>query len=137
MTNSRKIHIFSEFKPFLRVITAFNSENFHDRYWRGNLHNITYAFVSAFINLLLFIVNSLAIWYLIEIGDNFKKLFVASPSAMGLLQMQITSITMILKNRKIHATFERLQQLVDHRKFACFLFFFLKLSERLVHCSSI
>lgn len=122
MTNSRKIHVFGGSRFFLRILTAYNSDNFHQHDWRCSLKSISYAFGATLINLSVSTVLILAVWYLIDIRTNVEKFLVSLPLAVSLLQTQATFNALMVNNRRIDETIKRLQQLVDERKLGILLY---------------
>lgn len=117
-TNPKEISISRAFRPFLRQLNAFNCENFqyNNTKWRSILRNVFYAFASTMMIFLLAAISVLAFWFLIEINANLKRFFVSLPLVISTTQMEITLIVLLMKNRVINNTIDRLQSLVNQRE---------------------
>lgn len=115
MANSNKIKILAELNAYLRILTAYNKDNFNHRHWRCLLHSVFYAICSTMIILLVPVFISLGIWYLLENNVDLKRFIVALPLLLSLLQIEVTFVAMLTKNRVINETIEQLQRIIDQR----------------------
>lgn len=111
-----KITVLNEITPYFRLLTAFESDNFRQQNWRYTVWSVFYVFGASMIILLLPTMIALAIWYLIE-NDVELIAFVATlPLLVSILQLELTFIALIWKNRRIIETINQLQRLVDERE---------------------
>lgn len=131
MNNYKNIHVLNGFKPFLRLLKAFNSDIlFHyNSNWRLALHSAKYAFYSTMIlissvNLILF-----GCWYLLETGAMLETIVVSLPLLMGLLQTTTSFIAMLIRNRIIIEAINRMQNVVDQRKYQIIHFYLFNLTR--------
>lgn len=118
MENPKKTRALEHFRPYLRLLEAYNSEHFHHRDWRSLLCRISYALCATAMVLLLPIYVSLAIWHLIETSVDLKTFVAQIPIQYSLLQMTVILTTLVAKNRTIAETLTKLQHLIDQREFA-------------------
>lgn len=117
-----EIRVLKAFRPFLSILNAYNWDKFHyGANWRSNPQNIFYAFSSTMIVFLLPATVILLFWYLIEISVSFGIFLVELPIAISILQMEVIFIALLLKNRTVTTTIQRLQQIIDQRKCVWFL----------------
>lgn len=117
MSASNKIHALNGLKPYLRLIQAYNDENFRDHNWRNILNSVFYAFCATDVIILLPIFILLAVWYLIENDADLIKVVIAVPLLATLLQMELAFITLLMKNRMAIEMIDRLQQVIDKSEF--------------------
>lgn len=117
MSASIKIHALNGLKPYLRLIQAYNDENFRDHNWRNILNSVFYAFCATGVIILLPIFILLAVWYLIENDADLIKVVIAVPLLATLLQMELAFITLLMKNRMAIEMIDRLQQVIDKSEF--------------------
>lgn len=110
MSNPSTVHTLFELQPYLCLLTAFN---FHQQNRRCILHSICYAFSSTLIIVSIPVIIVLAIWYLIENGVELIEFVAALPILISVLQMELTFIALMWKNRRIIETTIRLQEIVD------------------------
>lgn len=112
-----EIRVWSAFKPFLRILNAYNCDKFrYGTRWRFNSQNVFYAFSSTMMVFLLLATIILLVWHLIEINVSLENYLVELPIAISILQMEVIFITLLLKNRIITTTIQRLQGIIDQRK---------------------
>lgn len=118
MGDLRKVHVLNEFGPYLRLIQAYNIKNFHFSFanWRCILHSVSYAFGATVIHISLPIYFISAIWYLIESGADLRKFVAGFPILISLLQMEVTCVALMMKNRTVNETINQLQRVIDQRK---------------------
>lgn len=116
MDRSDKIHVLKQLNSYIPLIKAYNAESFVYSDRRTFLHRIFWAFCATVIILVLPIFAIVAIWYLIEKDAGLKKFIVAFPILFGLLQVEVTYITLVMKNHSISEMIDRLQRMIDQRK---------------------
>lgn len=110
------MRVLSEFRPFLRFLEAYNSNISPKNDWRHILHSVIYTFLTTVISLLIVVYFVLTVWYLIETNANLKMFAVAVPMMATFVQIELTFIAMIIKNRTITDTINQLQRVIDQRK---------------------
>lgn len=116
MEKSKKICVLRAFNRFLWLLRAYNTENFSHVNWFRFLHNIAYAiFVTLFIGLIPTLIV-LGIWCLVDENANKQEIVVATPLLLTILQLFIKMATLIMKNRAVFETKDKLQAVIDQRK---------------------
>lgn len=121
MSDISKKSILNEFKPYFRIINAFNPEHFHGRDWRALLFSGFFAFCLVLFVCLVPIYIILGSWYLLENESDLVEIAVTVPILATLLQMELTFVALIMENHTIIETMDRLQRVIDQRKL-CTLF---------------
>lgn len=116
MTSSSKIRVLVEYDPYLRLLTAFNRDQFHHNNRRDLLRSVLYAFVAIMFLIIIPLYILLIAWFVLETGVAWKKCAVAIPLVAAVLQMSITFIVMIMRNDAVSELIEGLQQVVDQRE---------------------
>lgn len=111
-----KIRVLKGIRPFLRIIKAFNAENFHTNNRRSMQRSVLYAFFATLIVMLLPIYTTLCIWYLIEQND-LNKCVAALPALASLIQMNVIFIVSMMKNHIIIETVHHIQKVVERREY--------------------
>lgn len=119
-----KVHALTAFKPFFRLLTAFDSRNFVKIGWLRWVQNICFAFGVTV--LITFLPTSivLVIWALIDKNDALQNVVVAAPLLITILQLFIKIVILTNKHGEVSATLEQLQRVIDQRT-CFFLPFFL------------
>lgn len=112
----KKIRVLEGIRPFLRIIKAFNPENFHTNNRRCMQRSVFYAFFATVIILLLLIYTTLCFWYLIE-QDDLKKFVGTLPALASILLMNGIFIVSMMKNRIIIETVHHIQEVVERREY--------------------
>lgn len=122
MEKSKKLDVLKAFNRFLWLLRAYNTENFsHVNKFRF-VKNAAYAiFVTLFIGLIPTLIV-LGIWCLIDENANKYEIVVATPLLLTILQLFIKMATLIMNNRAVFETRERLQAIIDQRKWFGILF---------------
>lgn len=117
MRNSREIRVLNAFRPFLRLLTAFNRNHFRHNNWRSIVRSVFYAFGA----MVAVIANSawivLLAWYLFETEAELKKFVVAIPMLVTLLQIKLTFIALMMEHRTITETIDQLHRVINQSKF--------------------
>lgn len=141
MENPPKIQIFTGCRPYLRRLTALNSENFHHNNWHQIVRSIFSAFITSLAILIISVHLSFDFWYMIEVRTDLNKVVALFPIVVSTLQIWVSCIVMVMKNRTITAMINRLQRVVDQRKkiflysILCVLYAFDFLNLILLHCT--
>lgn len=118
-----KINVLNEFKRYLPLLTAYNSENFHHVNWHTTRRHIFYGSGATIILLFKSIFAIFATWYLIENGVDLRKIVVSLPLIVGLVNTVIAFIAMMVESRTICGTITRIENAVDQREFCCWSIF--------------
>lgn len=113
-----EIRVLNRFRPYLRVLQAFNHENFHHHDWRSTRRSIYYGCFSFLIGTFTATVIFLSVWFLIDNDCDFGKLVVLLPLQMSIIQMGLTFLPLVKNNRIINETIERIQLVVEKREYA-------------------
>lgn len=119
MVSVNRIRVLSAFKPFLRLIEAYNAENFENFHYtdlRQFLDWVRPAFISTVLNVGLSAFILFGVWDLTELYKELQKFVVALPLVISLLQMEITLIALMAKNRAISAIIQQIQRVIEKRK---------------------
>lgn len=116
MENSRKICILEQFRPYLRLLEAYNPKHFHHPDWLHFLHSVSYALCATAMVVHLPLVASLAIWYLIEVPVDLKMFVVQVPIQCCALQILIALLALLAKASNITETINRIQDLINQRE---------------------
>lgn len=120
MNKIHKIIVFDELKQFLRLIYAFDSDNFRHSNWRDNCRSVFYAVYAVSVLGLLCIVGVvLIVWHLLENHFEWRKCVVGVPIMISILQLALIFIAMVMKNQVLATIIHQLQTLIDQRKCIC------------------
>lgn len=117
MSELRKIRILGAFNPFLRLLNAQNFDNFRDKNLRDILRGIFFAFTTSSMIFIMPFVVALNVWHFIEVRADFGKIAVAFPLLASVMQTEIICIVLTIKSRTVTNTINRLQEIIDQRKF--------------------
>lgn len=112
-----KIHVLSDFGPYLRILKAYNRDNFRNHDWRHIFRSVFDALCASLIIICIPVVAILYTWYLIENGIEVKHLVAALPMSLSVIQMLVTFLALLHKNHRISETLQQLRILVDQRRF--------------------
>lgn len=121
MENYTKIRILNKFKPFHRILKAYNCNNFHFHNWRSIFRSIFHAFCVAIIFMILPIWIVLIVWHLIENSDDFKVIVAGLPIVITIAQADLAFIALIVENGTIVEIMNRIQEVIDRRKSNIFI----------------
>lgn len=125
MNDSKQIRVLSGFVPFLRLLNAYVSDNFRQSGWRRILESIFYAMCASVMITSLPFVGCSIVWLLIENDMEWIKCVVAVPLLFSLVQMVLTCVAMMIKNRSINVMIDQLQRVVDARESLISLIFLI------------
>lgn len=111
MKKTNKVRALTAFRPFYRLLKAYDSRNFEKIDWQ----NIGIAFgVTVLISLPPAII-ALAIWRLIEKNDDLENLIISAPLIITILQLFIKILILVKKHREISEILDQLQRVIDQR----------------------
>lgn len=117
-----EINVLCEFKRYLPLLTAYNSENSGQSNRNTIKRSIFYAFCGTLIPLFIALFATLATWYLIEKDANLKEFVASLPLTMGLVNNVITSIALMIRSRDISESIAQMNSVVNQREYFCLLF---------------
>lgn len=112
-----EIRVLSKCRPYIRLLHGFNSKYFRRNSQDGILFSVFCAIGTTLLYIVIPIYMLLGIWSLIETSADMKVLVAQLPLQFSLLQMQLTFIGTITKNREITETVKKVQRIIDQREF--------------------
>lgn len=116
MNAIRQVSVLNAFTPFLRLLNAYNRENFHRSTWHSILRSGFCAFGATMIIFIMPAFVVLLCWHLTEANANFENFLLILPLALSILQMEVIFIALLFKNRTLLSTICRLQEIIDQRE---------------------
>lgn len=116
MNVTREIRVLNAFRPYFRLMTAYNSEHFRSTHLRHIRRSIFYAIFSTTMIVTLIILSVFIAWYLGENEAKLKRFVVSLPMIFTLMQMVLTFIGMMLTNHTTSETINQIQRVVDQRE---------------------
>lgn len=117
MANTTTVRVFTPFNTYLRILKAYNSENFQRSDPRNCLRNVCYAIGVTVLIALIPIVIALVVWYIFDNGASMNAVVVGTPIILTLLQFVVIFIGLIAENRIISQTIHRIQVTIDQRMY--------------------
>lgn len=117
MTVSGRIRVLRAFSACHRILRAFHRDNFQSSDRRDILRSTFHALCAALIIVLVSIYFVLAAWYLVDNATDLRIIVVILPIVISLLYIDLTFIAMVVQNRSVTETINRLQRVVDRRNF--------------------
>lgn len=138
MDQFRKVHVLVQLNPYIPLIEAYNAKNLkYDPDWQTLLHRAFWLFCATLIICVLPTFAVVTIWYLIENDADLKKCIVAFPIIVGLLQVEVTYITLVMKNHTISEMSQRLQRMIDQSELLIYIFSHAECMRSLIGCFSL
>lgn len=116
MEKHRDIRILSEFRPYLRLLTAYDRNHYRQRNSGRTLRSLYYPIATTSVVFGIPFMVILAVWHVIDNGGNLGMITVALPVQTSIIQMEITFISLMMKSRTISKTFDKIQEIIDRRK---------------------
>lgn len=115
MFNFTTIRVMAKLKPYIRVLTVYNSNNFRreNKNWRRILISAGAALGTTLMIVILIVYSVSCVCYFIEHKDNLETMVVAFPIIFGTFQFAVTFITMVVMNKTIEDTANRLQTVIE------------------------
>lgn len=115
--NRVNITVMVEFKPFLRMLKAFNSDNFRQHNFAALIGNIfhTLRVTALFVALIMEMV--LGYWFCVDYDYGMDKVARAFPIDLCILQTIVSSGSLMSQNQVMGETIERLQGIVRRGEF--------------------
>lgn len=110
-----RVDIISEYRPFLRILKAFNIDNYrnNDRhiFW-NNLLILLFTITLATAEILEFV---LGVWHFFDHGFILRKIANALPLLISSVQVLSSYATLSMKNHEIQRVLDNLQETIDKR----------------------
>lgn len=116
LSRIRQVTVLNSFKPLLRLLNAYNRENFDCSSWTSILRNSFYVFAATMMIFTMAAFITLILWHLIEENTSLENFIVELPIAFSIFQMEVIFIALLLKNRTVISTIWRLQEIIDRRE---------------------
>lgn len=116
MEKRRDILVLSEFRLYLRLLTAYDRKHFLQSNSRRTLRSLCYAIATTSVVFGIPFMMILAVWHVIDNGGNLEKITVALPVQTSITQMELTFVSLMMKSRTISKTFNEIQKIIDQRK---------------------
>lgn len=135
VTLKMRILVFSEFRPYLRILSAFNIDNFCGKDLSLIGKHILLVFWLLILVISMISVAVLSYWNCVDTGLTMDKLGFTLPIVLSIVQTLLTHMSLSLNNCLISEAIEFLQFAVDERKFF-FKFFLFKAWVYLVYLFS-
>lgn len=118
MENTKKVVVLGAFAANLPILQISNAENFdcHDRNRFARNCWLSCSVVMAATSMLFVLI--LSMWYILfDNGVAMGVIAATTPSSLTLFQLFITFVALVLKNRFITGTIERIQQVTEQRRY--------------------
>lgn len=116
MATVQELIVLQEYRPYQRILEAFNSEQFRNKGSRRKLHNVCSAACVIAMFSTLAALAVLAYWYFMENGFDINIISASLSAELLYIQLLLTQIALTARNRLIRATIEDLQKVVDERE---------------------
>lgn len=116
MKNSRKIRVLCAFNPYLRVLKAYNSDNFNRSDRSRFVENMWFGSGVAIFAATIPIVSVLSIWFLYDEGATMQITVAVLPPTLTLLQLLLTFSILMKRNQEISETLVQIRHVIDQRR---------------------
>lgn len=112
-----KIRVLNAYRPYHRLLTALNYENFPHSCWHHNLRGAFRALCTTLlISSLPLILLILGVWNFIEKQSGLKHIVVSMPLIFTFVLLVVTIAAMAINNRTISETITNLEKIINQRK---------------------
>lgn len=116
MNNPDRIIILSKFRPYLRLLCAYQPDNFRQNDgWRSQLFGVVCAFYATLMIGSMAVVSALMFWNLLESHAHVKVLVVSIPMTISLVEVCLIYVALVWESATAAKMVERIQQLVRLR----------------------
>lgn len=123
MNSEQKVTVLAAYKPFLHILTIYDSKNFESQEWRIRFRNTCQAIAL----LILYIGSVIAMYCDISFcfRNNFNVAHIALPFGImiNIIQLTIAYTSIRLKNYLVDRVMVYLETIVIHRM--CYYWIFL------------
>lgn len=115
MSSNKEIHVFESFRPFLRILQVYNSNNIPVNRME-KFYQIVKIIGFSFLVLLCLTIIAFGVWFCVIFDFRFDK--AAQPIAVLLYSAQLLCMysALIIQNRRINAIVDRMHDLINQRK---------------------
>lgn len=114
-----QVHVLKEFRPYLRILNAFNFENFQKPDGIQIVTNVIYATLVGLFTISTCLILSLGYWNFIDTHFQMDIISTTLPVLLTILQIVFTQLSLTLRSRLITETIHHFQEVVDDSK--CFI----------------
>lgn len=108
--------VLNGFRVYLRFLNSFNRDNFR----QNDRHDYLRSVVLALTTLMMFIIFPIHItfdiWGMFDNRANVKKAITVFPLIVSTLQLYLSSLVMLAKNRVITEIIQQIQSIIDQRR---------------------
>lgn len=116
MAQNQNLCVMYSFMPILHSLATFKAENFRGNNWRPMLRNWTLSIIFALV-LVAAVLGILSnAWMCYSLKFNLSEILVPLPVLLSDIQMLIILVSIIMVNRVIESTIDRLQEICETRK---------------------
>lgn len=116
MDSERKISVMKKYKPFLRILKAFDRGNFRNRNSDILMKNLFFSFCMACVLFCHISTIGVIFWGFFDDKFELQKIAPAVPIGTSGVLIVLTLTSLVLRKDKIEKTINHLQQLVDKRE---------------------
>lgn len=117
MKNQRNIQVLSAFRPYLSLLQSYNVESFRGKCLSNKIRQVGWVFFVSIILTAALLVALLSIWHMSESSQSVSEFSTSFAMTLAYVQMFLTGISIIGKNRMITRALNDIQKIVDERKF--------------------
>lgn len=131
--NIRRIHVLKEYAPYLRLLRTYYLNNDDEQDSNTHRNNIVNAVIVTFVVFLHIVQMFCGYWYCEEHHFALGEITATVPVLLHSIQYFLAFVSMSSNYHKIDDTMQRLQRIVDNRKYevGAFSIFFLKIDLNL------
>lgn len=114
---SGRIQVMKAFKPYMRILRIYDTDNYHGHDFRTIIGNIIFAIMISFFTMVSFpIIIVCGVWLCVDLDFDLNKISSTAPITIHTLQYLLVYISFTLRNTEIQDTINRLQSIVNRRK---------------------
>lgn len=117
MATKQPLTVLKEYRPYQRMMEAFNGHNFSDKSYRKLIGNICYMACDAALLVTLTGFLLLSFWYCVEDDSNMVIISAGMPVILTISQLLLGYLSLVMRNHLIRAIIDRLQDLIDKREY--------------------
>lgn len=113
LTSQQPFQVMEEFKPLLRILKAFNSENFRQHKLSDLIENIFHMLRVSTLFVTLIVQMVLGYWFCVDYDYGMDKVARAFPIDLCILQTILSGGALIANSQVMGETIERLQGIIE------------------------
>lgn len=114
MVNRQQLCALHAFRPYLRLLKAFDCEHYTRHNWRS-LRALDVLAVAAGVTLLI-TTTALAFWKIADVHYDMHIFLTSLPVIVSMIQVILTFLPLMLKCRKVDVAIQHLQAVISYRK---------------------